>query len=155
MGNTILWVIYPTENCRHPAEVVKPVCGAMCTPKCSGATCTVSVFDLGWQAEGGLTGAVAPHAIWAHCRGVQDVAHSGWEDLSEGKESAEELGCIFGTYDLSYISVGVLLPPPPPTSQSSKRSWSSALKDNPGTVCLSPLSVVSPNLLLYCKMQRD
>lgn len=64
MGNTILWVTYPTEDCRHGAAVVKPVCGAMCTLKCSGAACAASVFDLGSQAEGGLRGAVAPRAIW-------------------------------------------------------------------------------------------
>lgn len=60
----MLWIVYETEACRYAAEMVKPVCGAVCALKCSGATCTVSVFDLGYQAEGGLGGAAAPRAIW-------------------------------------------------------------------------------------------
>lgn len=63
MGNTTSCVIYPREDCRPAAEEGKPVLGAMCMLKGSGATCTVSVFDLGHQAEGALRGAVAPHDI--------------------------------------------------------------------------------------------
>lgn len=57
------------------------------------------------SAEGGLRAALAPEASLVHCRAGRDAASSGWRDLSEGKESAKEFGCILGTYDLSYLSV--------------------------------------------------
>lgn len=54
----MLWVIYPTEDCSHAAEVVKPLWGVKCTLRCSGATGPASILDVGCQME------VASEELW-------------------------------------------------------------------------------------------